>query len=181
MCIQPVIDEVFSFSEVPEAFLKLEGGHARGKTVINIVKKKVSSLILYRSEMAVPIPMSRTVANPNIIFASLDLPANDCINPTPQPEELLPSGTHTSAASGTPDMTQSLDRLPAALRHGNRPSKAELAPCMPREPLKKEAAAHDLQTDAALCCCLKCEKMLIFVMTVLEESKLFSFEIDINS
>ncbi|KAF4794622.1 Reticulon-4-interacting protein 1, mitochondrial [Turdus rufiventris] len=35
--IQPVIDEVFSFSEVPKAFLKLEGGHARGKTVINVI------------------------------------------------------------------------------------------------------------------------------------------------
>ncbi|XP_010130348.1 PREDICTED: reticulon-4-interacting protein 1, mitochondrial [Buceros rhinoceros silvestris] len=38
--IQPVIDEVFSFSEVPKAFLKLEGGHARGKTVINVISKK---------------------------------------------------------------------------------------------------------------------------------------------
>ncbi|XP_005493065.1 NAD(P)H oxidoreductase RTN4IP1, mitochondrial isoform X1 [Zonotrichia albicollis] len=38
--IQPVIDEVFSFSEVPEAFLKLEGGHARGKTVINVISRQ---------------------------------------------------------------------------------------------------------------------------------------------
>ncbi|XP_030345683.1 reticulon-4-interacting protein 1, mitochondrial isoform X2 [Strigops habroptila] len=38
--IQPVIDEVFSFSEVPKAFQKLEGGHARGKTVINVISKK---------------------------------------------------------------------------------------------------------------------------------------------
>ncbi|NWI98636.1 RT4I1 protein, partial [Crypturellus undulatus] len=38
--IQPVIDQVFSFSEVPEAFLKLEGGHARGKTVINVIDEK---------------------------------------------------------------------------------------------------------------------------------------------
>ncbi|NWS69323.1 RT4I1 protein, partial [Crotophaga sulcirostris] len=38
--IQPVIDEVFSFSEVPKAFMKLEGGHARGKTVINVISKK---------------------------------------------------------------------------------------------------------------------------------------------
>ncbi|NXJ95787.1 RT4I1 protein, partial [Corythaixoides concolor] len=38
--IQPVIDQVFSFSEVPKAFLKLEGGHARGKTVINVISKK---------------------------------------------------------------------------------------------------------------------------------------------
>ncbi|KAJ7418111.1 Reticulon-4-interacting protein 1, mitochondrial [Willisornis vidua] len=38
--IQPVIDEVFSFSEVPKAFLKLEGGHARGKTVINVISRQ---------------------------------------------------------------------------------------------------------------------------------------------
>ncbi|NXX97604.1 RT4I1 protein, partial [Centropus bengalensis] len=38
--IQPVIDEVFSFSEVPKAFTKLERGHARGKTVINVISKK---------------------------------------------------------------------------------------------------------------------------------------------
>ncbi|NXU57270.1 RT4I1 protein, partial [Turnix velox] len=38
--IQPVIDEVFSFSEVPKAFQKLEGGHARGKTVIDVISKK---------------------------------------------------------------------------------------------------------------------------------------------
>ncbi|KAM7119384.1 NAD(P)H oxidoreductase RTN4IP1, mitochondrial isoform 1-T2 [Ciconia maguari] len=38
--IQPVIDQVFSFSEVPKAFLKLEGGHARGKTVIDVISKK---------------------------------------------------------------------------------------------------------------------------------------------
>uniref|UniRef100_A0A4W3HRE4 NAD(P)H oxidoreductase RTN4IP1, mitochondrial n=1 Tax=Callorhinchus milii TaxID=7868 RepID=A0A4W3HRE4_CALMI len=29
--IRPVVEQVFSFSEVPEAFQKLEGGHARGK------------------------------------------------------------------------------------------------------------------------------------------------------
>uniref|UniRef100_A0A8C8BEU0 Reticulon 4 interacting protein 1 n=1 Tax=Otus sunia TaxID=257818 RepID=A0A8C8BEU0_9STRI len=38
--IQPVIDQVFPFSEVPKAFLKLEGGHARGKTVIDVISKK---------------------------------------------------------------------------------------------------------------------------------------------
>ncbi|NWW36054.1 RT4I1 protein, partial [Panurus biarmicus] len=38
--IKPVIDEVFSFSEVPKAFLKLEGGHARGKTVINVISRQ---------------------------------------------------------------------------------------------------------------------------------------------
>uniref|UniRef100_A0A8D0GJ71 Uncharacterized protein n=1 Tax=Sphenodon punctatus TaxID=8508 RepID=A0A8D0GJ71_SPHPU len=37
--IQPVIDQVFPFSEVPKAFLKLERGHARGKTVINVINK----------------------------------------------------------------------------------------------------------------------------------------------
>ncbi|XP_064145442.1 reticulon-4-interacting protein 1, mitochondrial isoform X4 [Loxodonta africana] len=35
--IQPVIEQTFPFSKVPEAFLKVEGGHARGKTVINVV------------------------------------------------------------------------------------------------------------------------------------------------
>lgn len=35
--IQPVIEKTFPFSKVPEAFLKVEGGHARGKTVINVV------------------------------------------------------------------------------------------------------------------------------------------------
>uniref|UniRef100_H3B721 NAD(P)H oxidoreductase RTN4IP1, mitochondrial n=2 Tax=Latimeria chalumnae TaxID=7897 RepID=H3B721_LATCH len=34
--IRPVIDQVFPFSEVPKAFQKVEGGHARGKTIINI-------------------------------------------------------------------------------------------------------------------------------------------------
>lgn len=35
--IQPVIEKTFPFSKVPEAFLKVEGGHARGKTVINVI------------------------------------------------------------------------------------------------------------------------------------------------
>ncbi|KAI5944206.1 Reticulon-4-interacting protein 1, mitochondrial [Manis javanica] len=35
--IQPVIEETFPFSKVPEAFLKVERGHARGKTVIDVV------------------------------------------------------------------------------------------------------------------------------------------------
>lgn len=34
--IRPVVEQVFSFSEVPQAFQKLGRGHARGKTVINI-------------------------------------------------------------------------------------------------------------------------------------------------
>lgn len=38
--VQPVIQEVFPFSEVPKAFLKLEEGHARGKTVIDVINKK---------------------------------------------------------------------------------------------------------------------------------------------
>ncbi|XP_069707219.1 reticulon-4-interacting protein 1, mitochondrial-like [Phaenicophaeus curvirostris] len=38
--IQPVIDQVFTFSEVPKAFMKLEGGHARGKTVIDVISRK---------------------------------------------------------------------------------------------------------------------------------------------
>ncbi|POI31877.1 hypothetical protein CIB84_004372 [Bambusicola thoracicus] len=38
--IQPVIEQVFPFSEVPKAFQKLEEGHARGKTVIDVVNKK---------------------------------------------------------------------------------------------------------------------------------------------
>ncbi|XP_053566567.1 reticulon-4-interacting protein 1, mitochondrial [Bombina bombina] len=36
--IRPVIEEVFSFSEVPKAFNKVEGGHARGKTVIRVTE-----------------------------------------------------------------------------------------------------------------------------------------------
>ncbi|KAM4695227.1 NAD(P)H oxidoreductase RTN4IP1, mitochondrial [Discoglossus pictus] len=36
--IRPVIDHVFSFSEVPKAFQKMEEGHARGKTVIRIIE-----------------------------------------------------------------------------------------------------------------------------------------------
>ncbi|XP_037699459.1 reticulon-4-interacting protein 1, mitochondrial isoform X2 [Choloepus didactylus] len=35
--IQPVIEQTFPFSKVPEALLKVERGHARGKTVINVV------------------------------------------------------------------------------------------------------------------------------------------------
>lgn len=36
--IRAVVDETFSFEQVPQAFDKLEKGHARGKTVINVVK-----------------------------------------------------------------------------------------------------------------------------------------------
>lgn len=32
--IRPVVEKIFPFSEVPQAFLKMERGHARGKTVI---------------------------------------------------------------------------------------------------------------------------------------------------
>ncbi|KAM9777456.1 NAD(P)H oxidoreductase RTN4IP1, mitochondrial [Neosynchiropus ocellatus] len=34
--IRAVVDEVFSFSQVPQAFEKMENGHARGKTVVQI-------------------------------------------------------------------------------------------------------------------------------------------------
>ncbi|XP_035530129.1 reticulon-4-interacting protein 1 homolog, mitochondrial [Morone saxatilis] len=36
--IQAVVDETFSFSQVPQAFEKVEKGHARGKTVVQISK-----------------------------------------------------------------------------------------------------------------------------------------------
>ncbi|XP_067883158.1 reticulon-4-interacting protein 1 homolog, mitochondrial isoform X2 [Heterodontus francisci] len=39
--IQPVVEQVFPFSGVPKAFLKMEGGHARGKTVIDRSKECV--------------------------------------------------------------------------------------------------------------------------------------------
>ncbi|XP_077158988.1 NAD(P)H oxidoreductase RTN4IP1, mitochondrial [Paroedura picta] len=38
--IHPVIDQVFSFADVPKAFQKVEEGHARGKTVISVTNKK---------------------------------------------------------------------------------------------------------------------------------------------
>lgn len=38
--IIPVIDKVFQFEDVPSAFEKVEQGHARGKTVIQMVKEK---------------------------------------------------------------------------------------------------------------------------------------------
>ncbi|KAG7509660.1 reticulon-4-interacting protein 1, mitochondrial [Solea senegalensis] len=37
--IRPVVDETFSFSQVPQAFQKLENGHARGKTVVQVIKE----------------------------------------------------------------------------------------------------------------------------------------------
>ncbi|XP_038584708.1 reticulon-4-interacting protein 1 homolog, mitochondrial [Micropterus salmoides] len=36
--IRPVVEETFSFSQVPHAFEKVEKGHARGKTVVQISK-----------------------------------------------------------------------------------------------------------------------------------------------
>ncbi|KAF3701528.1 Reticulon-4-interacting protein 1 -like protein, mitochondrial Precursor [Channa argus] len=36
--IRPVVEETFSFSQVPQAFEKVEKGHARGKTVVQISK-----------------------------------------------------------------------------------------------------------------------------------------------
>ncbi|KAJ8333202.1 hypothetical protein SKAU_G00420980 [Synaphobranchus kaupii] len=35
--VRPVVEEQFAFAQVPQAFLKLEKGHARGKTVVNVV------------------------------------------------------------------------------------------------------------------------------------------------
>uniref|UniRef100_A0A8C9VTT8 NAD(P)H oxidoreductase RTN4IP1, mitochondrial n=1 Tax=Scleropages formosus TaxID=113540 RepID=A0A8C9VTT8_SCLFO len=34
--IRPVVEQQFSFSQVPQAFLKLEKGHARGKVVVSV-------------------------------------------------------------------------------------------------------------------------------------------------
>lgn len=36
--IRAVVEETFSFAQVPQAFEKLEKGHARGKTVVEISK-----------------------------------------------------------------------------------------------------------------------------------------------
>ncbi|XP_077977287.1 NAD(P)H oxidoreductase RTN4IP1, mitochondrial-like [Glandiceps talaboti] len=36
--IHPVIDQVFPFDQLPDAFAKLEGGGARGKTVVEIIQ-----------------------------------------------------------------------------------------------------------------------------------------------
>uniref|UniRef100_A0A3Q4GLY6 Reticulon 4 interacting protein 1 n=1 Tax=Neolamprologus brichardi TaxID=32507 RepID=A0A3Q4GLY6_NEOBR len=38
LVIRPVVEETFSFSQVPQAFEKVEKGHARGKTVVQISK-----------------------------------------------------------------------------------------------------------------------------------------------
>ncbi|XP_062863573.1 reticulon-4-interacting protein 1 homolog, mitochondrial [Trichomycterus rosablanca] len=38
--IKAVVEETFSFSQVPQAFQKVEGGHARGKTVVTIAKEQ---------------------------------------------------------------------------------------------------------------------------------------------
>ncbi|KAG5265677.1 hypothetical protein AALO_G00245090 [Alosa alosa] len=37
--VKPVVEETFSFSQVPQAFLKVEAGHARGKTVVNVIQE----------------------------------------------------------------------------------------------------------------------------------------------
>ncbi|XP_035465334.2 reticulon-4-interacting protein 1 homolog, mitochondrial [Scophthalmus maximus] len=37
--IRPVVEETFDFSQVPQAFEKMEKGHARGKTVVQIIKE----------------------------------------------------------------------------------------------------------------------------------------------
>ena len=36
----PVVEARFSFSHVPQAFLKVQQGHARGKTVVMLVEKE---------------------------------------------------------------------------------------------------------------------------------------------
>ncbi|XP_033095584.1 reticulon-4-interacting protein 1 homolog, mitochondrial-like [Anneissia japonica] len=40
--IRPVIDRVFTFKQIPEAFEKLEKGHARGKIVIDMGEEKIT-------------------------------------------------------------------------------------------------------------------------------------------
>ncbi|KAL0965059.1 hypothetical protein UPYG_G00276220 [Umbra pygmaea] len=37
--ILPVVEAIFPFSKVPQAFQKLEGGHARGKTVVTVAQE----------------------------------------------------------------------------------------------------------------------------------------------
>lgn len=41
--IRAVVDETFGFEQVPQAFDKLEKGHARGKTVIDVGKARTDS------------------------------------------------------------------------------------------------------------------------------------------
>ncbi|CAB1342665.1 unnamed protein product [Coregonus sp. 'balchen'] len=38
--ILPVVEAMFPFSQVPQAFQKLEGGHARGKTVVTVAQEE---------------------------------------------------------------------------------------------------------------------------------------------
>ncbi|XP_041721490.2 reticulon-4-interacting protein 1 homolog, mitochondrial [Coregonus clupeaformis] len=38
--ILPVVEATFPFSQVPQAFQKLEGGHARGKTVVTVAQEE---------------------------------------------------------------------------------------------------------------------------------------------
>lgn len=40
--IRPVVEETFSFSQVPQAFEKVEKGHARGKTVIQVFENSTA-------------------------------------------------------------------------------------------------------------------------------------------
>lgn len=37
--VKPVVEETFAFSQVPQAFRKMEAGHARGKTVIEVIRE----------------------------------------------------------------------------------------------------------------------------------------------
>ncbi|XP_030637572.1 reticulon-4-interacting protein 1 homolog, mitochondrial-like [Chanos chanos] len=59
--ILPVVESQFPFSEVPEAFLKVEGGHARGKTVITLIEEEegVESVVPHEEEMPPPPQTSR--------------------------------------------------------------------------------------------------------------------------
>uniref|UniRef100_A0A673LD40 NAD(P)H oxidoreductase RTN4IP1, mitochondrial n=1 Tax=Sinocyclocheilus rhinocerous TaxID=307959 RepID=A0A673LD40_9TELE len=36
--VRPVVEEVFSFAQVPQVFQKVEQGHARGKTVVSVIE-----------------------------------------------------------------------------------------------------------------------------------------------
>lgn len=42
--VLPVVEAEFSFSQVPQAFLKLEQGHARGKTVVRVTEEESSGV-----------------------------------------------------------------------------------------------------------------------------------------
>lgn len=41
--LKPVVDTVFGFDQVPDAYAKLKSGHARGKQVIDMTRATVDS------------------------------------------------------------------------------------------------------------------------------------------